>query len=57
MVVADDAAVLLSVRREAGAGREGEAAIWSESSGFATVLAEVLTGWLETAVIDHEHER
>lgn len=57
MVVADDAAVLLSVRGEAGAGREGEAAIWSESSGFATVLAEVLTGWLETAVIDHEYER
>lgn len=57
MVVADDAAVLLSVRGESDADREGEAAIWSESSGFATVLAEILTGWLETAVIEHGHER
>ena len=55
MLVVDDAAVLLSVRGENRAEPEDEAAIWSESSGFATVLAEILTGWLETAVIDHEH--
>lgn len=47
MTVVDDRAVLLSVR---GDGDEREAAFWSESSGFATVLVEILTGWLETAV-------
>lgn len=57
MLVADDAAVLLSVHGEAGTGHEEEAAIWSESSGFATVLAEILTGWLETAVIESERGR
>ncbi|MFC6904889.1 TrmB family transcriptional regulator [Halalkalicoccus tibetensis] len=47
MTVVDDRAVLLSVR---GDGDEREAAFWSESSGFATVLVEILTGWLETTV-------
>lgn len=47
MTVVDDRAVLLSVR---GDGDEREAAFWSESSGFATVLVEILTGWLESAV-------
>jgi sugar-specific transcriptional regulator TrmB len=52
MVIVDDVAVLLSVRNGDGTAREDEAAIWSESSGFATVLAEILTGWLETSVIE-----
>lgn len=47
MVVVDDQAVLLSVR---GEDDEREAAFWSESSGFATVLVEILTGWIETSV-------
>lgn len=47
MTVVDDRAVLLSVR---GDGEEREAAFWSASSGFATVLVEILTGWLETTV-------
>lgn len=47
MLVVDDRAVLLSVR---GDGDEQEAAFWSESSGFATVLVEILTGWIETSV-------
>lgn len=47
MTVVDDRAVLLSVR---GDDDEREAAFWSESSGFATVLVEILTGWLESAV-------
>ncbi|MDL5361825.1 TrmB family transcriptional regulator [Halalkalicoccus sp. NIPERK01] len=49
MLVVDDRAVLLSVR---GDGEDQEAAFWSESSGFATVLVELLTGWLETAVVE-----
>ncbi len=49
MTVVDDRAVLLSVR---GDGDEQEAAFWSESSGFATVLVEILTGWLESAVVE-----
>lgn len=47
MLVVDDRAVLLSVR---GDGDDREAAFWSESSGFATVLVEILTGWIETSV-------
>lgn len=47
MVVVDDRAVLLSVH---GDGDDREAAFWSESSGFATVLVEILTGWIETTV-------
>ncbi|WP_049934472.1 TrmB family transcriptional regulator [Halalkalicoccus jeotgali] len=49
MLVVDDRAVLLSVR---GDSDEQEAAFWSESSGFATVLVEILTGWLTTAVAE-----
>lgn len=52
MLVIDSDAVLLSVFGDADADGQREAAIWSESSGFATVLAEILTGWLETAVVE-----
>lgn len=47
MAVIDQQAVLLSVL---GDSDEQEAAFWSESSGFATVLVELLTGWLESVV-------
>ncbi|WP_162994027.1 TrmB family transcriptional regulator [Halalkalicoccus subterraneus] len=47
LVVVDDRAVLLSVL---GDGDDREAAFWSESSGFATVLVEILTGWIESTV-------
>lgn len=47
MLVVDDRAVLLSVR---GDEDDREAAFWSDSSGFATVLVEILTGWIETNV-------
>lgn len=49
MVIVDDRAVLLSVRGS-GNGEDREAAFWSESSGFATVLVEILTGWIESSV-------
>ncbi|MEM4781052.1 MAG: helix-turn-helix domain-containing protein [Halalkalicoccus sp.] len=47
MLVVDDEAVLLSVQ---GNGDDREAAFWSESSGFATVLVEILTGWIDASV-------
>lgn len=47
MVVVDDGAVLLSVRDNE---EDRESAFWSESSGFATVLVEILTGWIESSV-------
>ena len=47
LVVVDDDAVLLSV---GGDDSDRESAFWSESSGFATVLVEILTGWIEASV-------
>ena len=35
---------------EPGDGGDRESAFWSESSGFATVLVEILTGWIESSV-------
>lgn len=51
LLVIDGTAVLLSVLGGPDTN-EQEAAIWSESSGFAAVLAEILTGWLETTVVE-----
>lgn len=52
MVVVDGDGILLSVFGDGDAADQREAAIWSESSGFAAVLAEILLGWLETAVAE-----